>query len=186
MSGRFFAQKGCGNWWTRGAAPTHAAAAAAGSDAAAAPATRIARRRLVDTPVCYYQAVVLPPKGVNGAWRIQKERPWCPDKWPLRRAQPFDRDPFRALPADVVGRVLENLVLDPYVRAVGHAPLNWLGVREWNNDEELVSLLSFAACSQACRRAARSDALWRERVALLERTYEPGPVDAALWRPRKN
>ena len=44
---------------------------------------------------------------MNGAWRIQKERPWCPDKWPLRRAQPFDRDPFRALPADVVGRVLE-------------------------------------------------------------------------------
>ena len=42
---------------------TAAAAAAGPSDAAAAPATRIARRRLVDTPVCYYQAVVLPPKG---------------------------------------------------------------------------------------------------------------------------
>ncbi len=49
-----------------------------------------------------------------------------------------------------------------------------------------MSLLSFAACSQACRRAARSDALWRERTALLERTYEPGPVDARLWRPRKS
>ena len=138
-------------------------------------------RQSATTRLWYYHQ-----EGVNGAWRIQKERPWCPDKWPLRRAQPFDRDPFRALPADVVGRVLEYLVLDPYVRAVGLAPLNWLGVREWNNDEELVSLLSFAACSQACRRAARSDALWRERVALLERTYEPGPVDARLWRPRKS
>jgi len=138
-------------------------------------------RQSATTRLWYYHQ-----KGVNGAWRTQKERPWCPDKWPLRRAQPFDRDPFRALPADVVGRVLEYLVLDPYVRAVGLAPLNWLGVREWNNDEELVSLLSFAACSQACRRAARSDVLWRERTALLERTYEPGPVDARLWRPRKS
>ena len=138
-------------------------------------------RQSATTRLWYYHQ-----KGVNGAWRIQKERPWCPDKWPLRRAQPFDRDPFRALPADVVGRVLENLVLDPYVRAVGHAPVNYLGVREWKNDEELVPLLAFAACSQACRRAARSDVLWRERVELLEQTYEPGPVDARLWRPRKS
>ena len=138
-------------------------------------------RQSATTRLWYYHQ-----EGVNGAWRIQKERPWCPDKWPLRRAQPCDRDPFRALPADVVGRVLENFNLDPWVRdALGHAALDRNGRREWKNDAALADLLAFGLCSKATRRAATTDALWRERMALLERTHvlTSESADAGLWRP---
>ena len=125
----------------------------------------------------------------GGRPSTQYERPGWPDapvEAPLRRTRPLDRDPFRALPADVVGRVLENFNLDPWVRdALGHAALDRNGRREWKNDAALADLLAFGLCSKDARRAATTDALWRERTALLERTHVcPGEsADAGAWRP---
>ena len=125
----------------------------------------------------------------GGRPSTQYERPGWPDapvEAPLRRTRPLDRDPFRALPADVVGRVLENFNLDPWVRdALGHAALDRNGRREWKNDAALADLLAFGLCSKATRRAATTDALWRERIALLERTHvcPSESADAGAWRP---
>ena len=125
----------------------------------------------------------------GGRPSTQYERPGWPDapvEAPLRRTRPLDRDPFRALPADVVGRILENFALDPWVRdALGHAALDRNGRREWKNDAALADLLAFSLCSKACQRAATTDVLWRERTALLERTHvcPSEPADAGAWRP---
>ena len=125
----------------------------------------------------------------GGRPSTQYERPGWPDapvEAPLRRTRPLDRDPFRALPADVVGRVLENFNLDPWVRdALGHAALDRNGRREWKNDAALADLLAFGLCSKDARRAATTDALWRERTALLERTHvlTSESADAGAWRP---
>jgi hypothetical protein len=125
----------------------------------------------------------------GGRPSTQYERPGWPDapvEAPLRRTRPLDRDPFRALPADVVGRILENFALDPWVRdALGHAALDRNGRREWKNDAALADLLAFGVCSKACQRAATTDALWSERTALLERTHvcPSEPADAGAWRP---
>ena len=127
----------------------------------------------------------------GGRPSTQYERPGWPDapvEAPLRRTRPLDRDPFRALPADVVGRILENFALDPWVRdALGHAALDRNGRREWKNDAALADLLAFGLCSKACRRAATTDALWRERVGLLERTHvcPSESADAGLWRSQE-
>ena len=127
----------------------------------------------------------------GGRPSTQYERPGWPDapvEAPLRRTRPLDRDPFRALPADVVGRVLENFNLDPWVRdALGHAALDRNGRREWKNDAALTDLLAFGLCSKACRRAATTDALWRERVALLEQTHvcPSEPAGAWAWRSQE-
>ena len=127
----------------------------------------------------------------GGRPSTQYERPGWPDapvEAPLRRTRPLDRDPFRALPADVVGRVLENFNLDPWVRdALGHAALDRNGRREWKNDAALADLLAFGLCSKDARRAATTDALWRERVGLLERTHvcPSESADAGLWRSQE-
>ena len=127
----------------------------------------------------------------GGRPSTQYERPGWPDapvEAPLRRTRPLDRDPFCALPADVVGRVLENFNLDPWVRdALGHAALDRNGRREWKNDAALADLLAFGLCSKACRRAATTDALWRERVALLEQTHvcPSESANAGLWRSQE-
>ena len=128
----------------------------------------------------------------GGRPSTQYERPGWPDapvEAPLRRTRPLDRDPFRNLPADVVGRVLENFNLDPWVRdALGHAALDRNGRREWKNDAALADLLAFSLCSKACQRAATTDVLWRERTALLARTHvcPSEPADAGAWRPPGN
>ena len=127
----------------------------------------------------------------GGKQTTQFERPGWPEEPPsappLRRMRPLPRDPFLALPGDVVDHALSFFCLDPWVRdSLGLAPLDGLGYREWQNDEELATVLSFAACSQACRRAARSDVHWRERLALLDRTYAftSESADTRAWRPR--
>ena len=128
---------------------------------------------------------------LGGKKTTQFERPGWPEEPPtaplLHRMRPSSRDSLLALPADVVSHVLSYFPLDPWVRdALGHAPLDGEGRREWQNDEELATLLSFAVCSQTCRRAARSDVHWRERIALLERTYVllSESADARVWRAR--
>ena len=60
-----------------------------------------------------------------------------------------------------------------------HAPVNYLGVREWKNDEELASLLSFAACSQACRARRAVGRALAGAGGAPRADVRAGPVDAS-------